>query len=529
MADYLEAFSTDEKQILDAVFSNHDRQVFVLKNLGEEVAAALFARYSRTARSLRRVFLDEFAAGFTPSGTERSRAGEGSARRLMDRVIGEYGDDSVSQLGVLHIAIEQVSTVLARQIEWGRLMAYLEQSTRYVPLDTLLPNGHPRAVVPEELSGDLLDEYSSVIAAQFELYGETRRRVRNQLLGGRSLPKGAEARAIEAASLDVARGELPMSTITNLGVVANAQSLEYLVLRLRAASSAEAHRIAALLSAELAGAIPSLTSWLDRPDRGGAWEEYLSRTYGRARENARELAPPNRHSRSDGATVVALSSFDPNAEIRVAAGILFEHTDLPFAECMDRASRISDNDLDDLFRNYTGDRLNRRHKPGRALELAEYTFEIVTDYGTFRDLARHRILTLLVQQSYVLFRTLDEPLLAELGLGEAANSLHDRAFQIAARLRDAFGEELGRYPLPLRTKVRFVVKANARELLHLCELRSQPQGHPTYRAVAIAIHRAIADAGHRRIAAVMQFVDSGEYELGRLFAESRLSDNRERI
>ncbi len=527
MADYQEDFSQQEKLLLEAVFSNSDRQVFVLRHIEEEVSAALFARYSRTAKSLRRVFLDEFAADF--SQTAAPETGLKSARRLMDRVIGEYGDDSVSQLGVLHVAVEQVSTVLARQIEWGRLMAYLEQSTRYVALDTPLPNGNPRAVYPSELSGALLGEYHALVSSEFDLYRDVKIRVRDHLLDKRVLAKGPELRAIEAASLDIARGELPMSTISNLGIVANAQSLEYLVLRLRAASNMEAHRIAALLAQELNESIPSLTSRLDRPERGGVWEEYLRSTYAKVKESARRLASPQTRASGDGETEVTLLTFDPNAEKLVAAGVLFEHTELAFPECIDCANSISTEQLDNLFRDYAGDRQNRRHKPGRALELAEYTFEISTDYGTFRDLARHRLLTLLVQQSYAPYRTVAEPVLEQLGLAGRASDLHGAAFQFATRLHDAFGEEVARYPLPLRTKIRFLIKANARELLHLCELRSQPQGHPTYRSIAVAMRSAIEDAGHRRIAALMSFVDSGDYALGRLQQESRLKDNRESI
>jgi thymidylate synthase ThyX len=134
-----ETFNDDERRALAPYFTNTDRPVFALMNLPETVKGALFARYSRSAKSVRRLFLDEFlgqiAAGAAPStvgvGTER-------ADKLYARVLNEYGDDSVAQLGGAHIACEGVSNVLTKVLEWGRLMAYLEQSTRYIPYDSRL-------------------------------------------------------------------------------------------------------------------------------------------------------------------------------------------------------------------------------------------------------------------------------------------------------------------------------------------------------------------------------------------------------
>src|SRR3981081_2330037 len=133
-----EEFSDAEADILRRYFTNLDRPVFALVNLPEVVKGALFARYSRSAKSLRRLFLDEFVGDLDVSGDHTIDATVGLARaeQLYDRVFVEYGDDSVAQLGGVHLACEQASNLLTKVLEWGRLMAYMEQSTRYIAYDT---------------------------------------------------------------------------------------------------------------------------------------------------------------------------------------------------------------------------------------------------------------------------------------------------------------------------------------------------------------------------------------------------------
>src|SRR6266849_2121648 len=148
-------FSPEERAALSPYFTNLDGPVFALVNLPEVVKGALFARYSRSPKSLRRLFLDEFAGDLPPADAPRSGSAETGVARAEDlyqRVFLEYGDDSVAQLGGAHLACEQSSQLLAKVLERGRLAAYLEQSTRYVPYDDR-PGGRWRYHVPPELEG----------------------------------------------------------------------------------------------------------------------------------------------------------------------------------------------------------------------------------------------------------------------------------------------------------------------------------------------------------------------------------------
>ena len=171
MTSYVtEAFTDDERAILAPHFSSLDRPVFALTNLPEVVKGALFARYSRTSKSLRRLFLDEFAGDVTAEGAI-TETGQERAEQLYERVFVEYGDDSVAQLGGVHLACEQASQLLCKALEWGRLAAYLEQSTRYMRYDDR-PGGRWRASVPNELAGtDLEPRFKAFLDAVFEAYG----------------------------------------------------------------------------------------------------------------------------------------------------------------------------------------------------------------------------------------------------------------------------------------------------------------------------------------------------------------------
>ena len=171
----VETFTPDEAVILRRYFTNLDQPVFALTNLPEVVKGALFARYSRSAKSLRRLFLDEFVGELDMTGdlTVDATMGLERAEDLYQKVFFEYGDDSVAQLGGVHLACEQSSNVLTKILEWGRLMAYLEQSTRYIAYDTRLGNGRYRYYRdPDMLKSALGTRYVGDMDRMFDTYAE---------------------------------------------------------------------------------------------------------------------------------------------------------------------------------------------------------------------------------------------------------------------------------------------------------------------------------------------------------------------
>ena len=523
-----ESFSEDEQKKLAPYFTNSDKHVFALTNLPETVKGALFARYSRSAKSLRRLFLDEFAGEMPATAASVGNVGTARAEKLYDRVFNEYGDDSVAQLGGAHIACEYVSNVLTKVLEWGRLMAYLEQSTRYVPYTDKL-HGRWRYHVPDEVTGALRDRYTAVMDDAFALYAKWIPAMQEHF--ERRYPKspgdsdGVHRAAIRAKALDTLRGMLPAATQSNVGIYGTGQAFEALLLRMRAHPLAEARACADTMLEELRKVIPAFLTRVDVPDRGGRWSEYLASTRNATAALAQQLLESETSAAGDE---VVLSDFDPEGEIRIVAAALYAVSDLPDAQLLDVARRMTTDERTRLLHAYIGERSNRRHRPGRAFERTAYRFDVLTDYGAFRDLQRHRMLTLEWQQLTTRHGFTEPEAIREAGAGDD----WDRVMEASASLHDAMiADGLGaaaQYAVTMAYRVRFYMEMNAREAMHTIELRTAPQGHPAYRRVCQQMHRLIAEkAGHHAVADAMTFVDHTEVELERLGSERNLEKKRQ--
>ncbi len=521
----LEAFTGDERELLSRYFTNLDGPVFALVNLPEVVKGALFARYSRSAKSLRRLFLDEFVGDLDVTGDTSLDATVGlrRAEELYERVFSEYGDDSVAQLGGVHLAVEQSSNLLTKILERGRLMSYLEQSTRYIPYDSRLPNGHYRYVrEPAILDSPLGARYIGEMDRMFDTYASLfpvlcefvqRRSPREE-----GVSAFAHRAAVRATCLDVLRGLLPAGALSNLGIYGTGQGYEQLLLRLRASPLPEAQRYYELMLEELDKVIPSFLTRLRRADRGGVWADYLRQSEEETARLVDKLLP---NEVPQAGTSVSLTYFDRDGEDRVLAAICYEHSNLPEAELRQRVARLAPEERAALMAGYVGDRQNRRHKPGRAFEATSYRFDIVSDYGAFRDLQRHRLLTVEWQDLGTDLGYVVPELIEEAGLNEAYVESLERSRALHDGLARYFPELCG-YAVALAYNIRFSMEMNAREAMHLIELRSSPQGHPAYRKVAAELYRLVAEeAGHHLIASSMAFVDLSGSDLGRLEAERR--------
>jgi thymidylate synthase ThyX len=524
-----ETFTPEESRALAPYFTNTDQSVFALTNLPETVKGALFARYSRSAKSVRRLFLDEFLGGIaTPPPAQTAAVGTERADRLYARVFGEYGDDSVAQLGGAHIACEGVSNVLTKVLEWGRLMAYLEQSTRYVAY-TDRPNGRWRYHVPAELErSPLRDAFVRTLDAAFETY--TRWIPAMEAHFRAKYPKspqdsdGVYRSVIRAKALDTLRGLLPAATRSNVGLFGTGQAFEALLLRMFAHPLQEVRDHAAQMLAELRLVIPAFLGRVDQRSRGGRWIEYLADT----RRDFATLARPLVESvAEEPRDEVTLTSFDPDGETKVVAAALYSASALPDDQLVAVAGRLSADERAAILRAYTGLRTNRRHKPGRAFERTSYRFDVLADYGAFRDLQRHRLLTLEWQPLSTRHGYVEPGAIEDAGALSDWRDIMNRSAEIHERLVDHGLFEVAPYAVVMAYRVRFYMDMNAREAMHVIELRTAPQGHPSYRRICQLMHRAIADvAGHRAIAEAMRFADHSDVELERLQAERNMEKRR---
>jgi thymidylate synthase ThyX len=526
-----EEFTPDEADVLRRYFTNLDGPVFALVNLPEVVKGALFARYSRSAKSLRRLFLDEFVGDLDISGDHSVDATVGveRAEALYEKIFVEYGDDSVAQLGGVHLACEQASNVLTKVLEWGRLSSYLEQSTRYIAYDARLGGRYRFYRDPAVLASRFGTRYVGDMDRLFDAYSQVLGAVTDHVRATvERHPDDSDLvfrQATRARALDATRGMLPAAALSNVGIYASGQAFEALLLRLRAHPLPEARDYGELMLHELRKVIPSFLRRVDVPERGGRWSTYLATTRERTAELVESLFT---HDTPAPAATVTLVDWDPDAEDKLLAAICYPHSHLPEHQLLDQVARLGAAERLALVRAYVGERENRRHRPGRAFERIDYRFDVLSDYGAFRDLQRHRLLTIEWQSltphhGYVRPELIDEA---------AQAGAFDEAMHRSARLYDAMRGDFpaqAPYAVAMAYRIRYAMQFNAREAIHLIELRSGAQGHPAYRSIALEMHRLIAEqAGHRAVAEAMTHLTTDAPQLGRLEAERQAEARRSR-
>jgi thymidylate synthase ThyX len=512
-----ESFTEEEEARLAPHFTNLDRPVFGLVNLPETVKGALFARYSRYPGTLRRLFLDEFADSVPEVPAIEGAEGERAAA-LYERIFLGYGDDSVAQLGGAHVACEWTSNLLTKILQRPRLAAYLEQSTRYIAYDTTLDGFGYRYHRDPRFGGQYERAMEDLFATYTRMLAGMSAWVAERFPRGADESAAAHARAVRAKALDLVRGILPASSLSHMGIYASGQTYEQLVLHLLAHPLVEAQAYGRMLLEELQAIIPSFVVRVERPDRGGRWIEYL-RERREAAEHAADRLGLVEPEQAGAPSVRLLRAHGTETEL--AAALLYEGSAVGEAEALAAVERLPANELAALLRELVGARENRRHRPGRGFETLRYRFEIVSDYGAFRDLQRHRLLTCQWQRlSPDLGADVPHELVVA-GLGGDYERGLDVSRVEYERLRDGGLVEEAPYALCLAFRIRYVLELDAREALHLIELRSGREGHPSYRAVAHEMRRAIASV-HPNVAAAVTFVDdSTEERLERLLSEMR--------
>jgi thymidylate synthase ThyX len=543
----MEDFSPSEQHSLFPFFTNLTEPIFGLK-LPQEVAGALFSRYSRSTKSLRRIFLDEFLGnsgllldqlpGGAASGTEQSTALK-KAREFYDRVLVGYGDDSVAQLGGAHVACEQISNVAAKLLEDARIgVAPLEKSTRYVRFDAKEPNGdYLFYKEPKIMASSHREAYLSVMRLLFETYAteiepliafvrqslpietvewkhpQTGEPLTYQDAGkDEQLRRWAETAyrsTVRAQACDVLRAYLPAATLTNVGLFGVGQAFEYLLNKLYSHNLAEAQSLASGIYAALNVLIPSFVKRARR-------SEYLAETYAATRVLSTQVLARTPVAPSQP---VRLVDYDTEAEEKIVAAILYPHVRHSLSQLRTAVASMSTEQRRQILDEYLKRRRHRRDKPGRALEQLYYTFDIVGNLGLYRDLQRHRILTQ-ERQDFTTAHGYDTPPEIE---AAGFRSAFNRCMEQAAQLYEQIFRDLpleAQYVVPFAYRVRWYMKLNLREAIHIGELRTMPQGHPDYRLVVQEMWTQIAEV-HPTLAHSGKFIDWNTYHLGRLQSEMR--------
>ncbi len=486
-----------------------DVYVFSGKGVSPVTTAAAMARLSRRGDDMRVTILDEF--------TQAAEKDE----QLLHRVITAYGDDSVQQLVGTHLVVENASNLLTKKLEWGRLAAYLEQSTRYIYFDRKDKNGKYRYFTPKQFNMATQALYNQDMDTIFDLYSTMVRKLTDYIQNNSSTPEserdGAWRSATRAQACDAIRPVLPVATTSTVGIFASGQALESLIMHLQADELLEARETGDKILREARKVIPAFLERADKPERGGAMIAYRSDTRKIMKKVTEELLPA---SLAPETTDVTLTDYWPRNELDLAADMLYEHSNLPLTEIRKTVADWKYSQKTKVIEAYMGERLNRRHRPGRALEKAHYSFDLVCDYGSFRDLQRHRIVDDLQWQALTPRYGYEVPkLVEEAGLSEQFERCFDISLGLYSRLQSAGYHLEAQYATLLGHKMRWKVTYNARQAFHWHELRTSPQGHPNYRKLTKAMHDKVAEV-HPILASHMKFVNQDEDpELTRLAAE----------
>lgn len=537
MIEDYEEFTESQRKVLERYVTNTQSHIFVLRNLPEVIKGALFSRYSRSSLGLRSLLLKEFisnneeTAFSTIVGTSPADETQPSvdqiaaikkAQSFYDRILDGYGDDSIGELGGAHLAIENISMLAAKIIEDNRIGGSpLEKSTRYIYFDQKVKGEYLFYREPILMTSAYRSAYVSTCDMLFDTYSKLippmTAIIEQRFPKEENISKAAYTAAVRAKVLDCLRGLLPAGTLTNMGLFANGRFFEQMIHKLNCHNLAELQGIGKRSSEELAKVIPSFIRRADCSHRHHkSYTDFHSAMTAELQLITAQTCHFSQRSTLPG---VRLLSFDQDSPIKVAAALLFAHGNKGLAELQQHCSNLSDEAIARILDAGANARQNRRQKSPRALEHAEFTFEIIADFGAYRDLQRHRILT---QERQLL--TCDYGFYVPPDImGTELESSYREALHKAKAVYDTIAKELpeeAQYIVPMAYNIRWYFHVNLRALQWLCELRSSPAGHPGYRYIAQSLAREVCRA-IPRFERFFKFVDYEGYELGRIEQEQR--------
>lgn len=527
-------FTESQIKILENFVTNTNEDIFVLRNLPEVIKGALFSRYSRSALGLRTLLLKEFilnedtafgsiAGKFNDSGSsEGQTVAIQKAQNFYDRILDGYGDDSIGELGGAHMAAENISMLAAKVIEDCRIGASpLEKSTRYIYFDQKVNDQYLFYHEPVLMTSAYKDLFLETCVHLFDTYSKLIPPLTEHIEKGfpkdPTISKTAYAAALRAKVLDCLRGLLPASALTNMGVFGNGRFYESLLQKLNCHNLAEMQEIGKKSFVELSKVIPS---FIRRADPAHKHHQAYARFVETMQQEINQVAERNfPEVNVSGEPGVRLIDFDSDAPSKIAAALLFSAGEGSLQELQKYCARLPEEEIGRILDAGCSVRENRRHKSPRALEHAFFTFEILADFGAYRDLQRHRILT---QERQLLNCRFGYYIPPEI-LGTDMEAEYREAMDKAKAAHEIISAELpeeAQYVVPMAYNIRWYFHVNLRSLQWLCELRSQAAGHPVYRLIAQEMARQVSIA-LPPLERFFKFVDFDGYELGRLNAEIR--------
>ena len=534
-------FSSNEKKILSDHFSNTDGNVFAIITPRQVDRGALMSRYSRTDKSMRRIFLDEFL--------KNKNRGE----EFYDRVLLEYGDDSVAELGEAQIAVEGLSNIAVKKIEDRRIgLSYLEKSSRYVAWNKK-ENGKYRFYRDAEIEkSKFADLYEETCNFSFDIYSKNIEPMVNYVrekypiekysfkdsndnkeksfskLKNESDIKSANMiykGSTKAKALDILRGLLPASTLTNVGITGNGRAFEYLLTVLGSSELKEERELASKIKTELDTTIKSFVRRSD-DKYGKAFQKYLKDVKNKTKTITAKKIKPN-PTKGTRTKLVDYES-EKNSIDKIITSIMYEQSpSTSYQNILSQVKKISKQEKNNIIKEFTKLRTNRRHRPSRAFENVYYTFDLCNNFGMFRDFHRHRALTL-ERQLLTTDHGYNMPNeIKILGIEKDFKDCMNKTKETFDKIRKKLPEQ-SQYVVNFAYNYPYFMKFNLREACHLIELRTVPQGHVDYRRVAQQMYQQINKV-HPVLSEIMKFVDMKEYDLERFESEKRTEEKRKKL
>jgi thymidylate synthase ThyX len=533
-------FTEEQIKILENYVSNTSKNVFVLRNLPEVIKGALFSRYSRSSLGLRSLLLKEFilnedtafkaiAGSFKEPENDQITAIK-KAQNFYDRILDGYGDDSIGELGGAHLAFENISMIAAKVLEDSRIGGSpLEKSTRYIYFDQKVDGEYLFYKEPILMTSAYRDNYLETCNTLFETYSKLipplTALIEEKFPKEHHISKPAYTAALRAKVLDCLRGILPSSALTNVGFFGNGRFFENLLQKLNCHNLAELQELGKIAFEELNKTIPS---FVRRANTSNKYFESYSRFTEEMRKDFKILSQTHKEKiKSEKNSGVFLIDFDGDSLYKVAGALLFENSNSSLEDLEEHCKTLPKEELFRILDAASLSRGNRRHKSPRALELANFTFEIIADFGIYRDLQRHRILT---QGRQFLSCDLGYFTPVEI-INTDMEKEYRNAMQMAKNTYDLIAAEFpeeAQYIVPMAYNIRWFFHMNLRSLQWLCELRSSPAGHPNYRYVAQEMARLVCEKvpEFRRF---FKFVDFDGHKLGRIKEEVRKEEKAKRF
>ncbi len=536
-------WSLRDRHFLEPFVTNPDGFVSVLRNLPPEIAGALCSRASRASGSLLEVFLKEYVYPIV-DGEDKALAGElensvlflkdhgfknilnnQRAQAFYAKWLAQFGDDSIAQMTGTHAIFWGISQVAMKFAEDQRIgLEPLEKSTRYVQFGNKVGGRYLYYIPGPDLERlGLLAEYSETLNRLFETYVS----LQQPLIAWFKANFAEKDPVLEKKAFDTLRGLLPMATLGQVAFRGNAQAFEYLINRTAKHPLGEFRWISAALKTELDKEIPSLLLRVDDP-RTGEYQEYLAsraehvQKFIRSSKMERESPPISRETKP----AVRLVEFDPEAEIKICAAILFPAGHLSWEDNMRMVSALPPEKRKELLRTYLRGRTERWQKVGRAFESSYLRFEITMNVGAYRDLHRHRMATQ-ERQLFSCHHGYDVPEeIIEAGLDAQFREALDRAGELFLKIKK-HDPELAQYVVPLAYRMRFYQWQNFRQIFWEGELRTTPQGHPDYRRIEQEKYGLVREKFP--LIAELMLVDMADYPFARRGTEEAIKQKEAKI